>query len=511
MTSDATENEYITAVYRRLRAYLKKKARLDRTQEQQASGIQLNDDQLALVRNKDQVLAPLKELEALAAHFASLSAKEQKLNDKVKDIEAIDGLIEAQEAQKIGQSMFLEEIKSPGVPEGSGQCIGQGIGKELVWMLVRFLRHASITRHVPTGQAAYDAAVERVLQQVYEADLMAVNVVEKLYMGVDECIDESETVTYRQMRQQIELQTQQLQQEHQEQMNPETKEALMQTKEQPTHLPSHTVESALQHHLLGPSHPPQSLQAMSMVPATLTTLDNNTYGMETPQVSSMQQMAYGKTTVGAPVSAMSATAAITPGAEGVGLVGGVSMGVNDNKLRRPYERISFLNKSEIEDTPLKDSIETNYPQVPMDTLKNVLYNHYPVEGGVFSAPMHYGMPVAPSLSSVSWEESHAMNHPTAVHWSPEKHTPLVSFEVPPTENTVRMDGQNRSVPKNKGRGRGRGQGHGENRLRGTFYGRNNEHLGRGRRIKEGFEHKDQMNLGISKKDTYGIEQNFRNG
>lgn len=152
----------------------------------------------------------------------------------------------------------------------------------------------------------------------------------------------------RQMRQQIELQTQQLQQEHQEQMNPETKEALMQTKEQPTHLPSHTVESALQHHLLGPSHPPQSLQAMSMVPATLTTLDNNTYGMETPQVSSMQQMAYGKTTVGAPVSAMSATAAITPGAEGVGLVGGVSMGVNDNKLRRPYERISFLNKSEIE-------------------------------------------------------------------------------------------------------------------------------------------------------------------
>ncbi|CCJ31442.1 unnamed protein product [Pneumocystis jirovecii] len=60
---------------------------INRTQEQQASGIQLNDDQLALVRNKDQVLAPLKELEALAAHFASLSAKEQKLNDKVKDIE----------------------------------------------------------------------------------------------------------------------------------------------------------------------------------------------------------------------------------------------------------------------------------------------------------------------------------------------------------------------------------------------------------------------------------------
>ncbi|KAG5519009.1 hypothetical protein PMAC_002540 [Pneumocystis sp. 'macacae'] len=147
MAGEAAENEK-RSVWRSICAQLTGQARLDRTDAQQAAGARLNADQLALLRNRDQILAPLRELEALAAQFASLGAAR------------------------------------------TADC-----GTALVWMLVRFLRHASITRHVPTSDAVYNAAVERVLEQVYEADAAAVETVEKLYAGAPDCIEGCEGVT----------------------------------------------------------------------------------------------------------------------------------------------------------------------------------------------------------------------------------------------------------------------------------------------------------------------------
>lgn len=67
--------------------------------------------------------------------------------------------------------------------------------KEQVWTLVKFLKYASLTRHTPTNDAEYNRTVEKVLQMVYEADENSIQVVEKLYEGSEELIEESERVT----------------------------------------------------------------------------------------------------------------------------------------------------------------------------------------------------------------------------------------------------------------------------------------------------------------------------
>ncbi|KAG5436997.1 hypothetical protein PCANB_001272 [Pneumocystis canis] len=386
LSSLSGENQYISIIYKRLRAYLKKKTRLDKLEKQwENDQTQLNEDQRMLLRNKDQILAPLRELEMLAKQFITISQTTTpfiKENEKLEKISL--PLIKDKENDK--------EIKNV-----------QEFGR--IRILVGFLKHASMTRYKPTERIEYNIAIERVLQQIYEADEMAIDVIEKLYIGSNEYIDQSETITYRQIKQQIESQLQ-------------------------------------------------------LEPTISIPLNASTYILNTSSEQKMYDQASN--------SIQNVT----------------KMGSNES-----------VN---ITGTSLKDPLVTNYTQVSMNTLPNVSYNHYPTERCVFSPSVHYGMS---NPLPMTWE-SYDTNHPNSTHWNLEKQGPLTSFETQTEEKTRRIKMPDNFVSESKN------QGHGEYYGRGSLYNRNNEYFGRGRR-KKGFENKSQMNFKMSKKNTHGMDKNFR--
>lgn len=128
----------------------------------------MNKDQLALLQNKDQVLYPLKELEELWRQFSLLMEQEKEVKEK-----------EIERAKEIAMNEAQEKKEE----------------KEQIRTLVRFLKYASLTRHTPTNDIEYNQAVEKVLQMLYKADENSIQVVEKLYEGSEEQIEECERIT----------------------------------------------------------------------------------------------------------------------------------------------------------------------------------------------------------------------------------------------------------------------------------------------------------------------------
>ncbi|KAG4302416.1 hypothetical protein PCK1_001252 [Pneumocystis canis] len=399
------KNEYLSVIYKRLRAYLKKKSRLDRLEQWNQED--LNEDQRTFLRNKDQVLAPLRELEMLARQLIALSQAQQAQMLPVEPTRPV-------------QLTQLGSIQAE--DPSNGLLTDQPVEKEVletgrVRILVGFLKHASIIRHTPTPQMDYNAAVERVLQQVYEADEISINIVEKLYRGSDEYIDQSQTVTYRQMKQHIESQW------------------------QPEPTPS----------------PPLNTDTYAFHPSESRDYDS-------ADLRSNESMIPGK---------------------------------------KMYEHISFLNKSEIEGTSLKESLATHhYTPIPMNPLTDVPYSPHSAERGVFTSSGPYGLS---NSRPTTWEPygTHPLN---AGRWDLEKQEPLTSFEAQSEGKTRRMNLPGHLAPENKGRERGSG----DYSHREALYHRNNEYIGRGRR-KKGFENKGSNTFErYNKKGTRGMESTFSN-
>ncbi|KTW26627.1 hypothetical protein T552_02636 [Pneumocystis carinii B80] len=318
-------SEYSDILYKRLRTYHKKKQRLERLQEkfEGPEREKLNKDQLALLQNKDQVLYPLKELEELWRQFSLLMEQEKEVKEK-----------EIERAKEIAMNEAQEKKEE----------------KEQIRTLVRFLKYASLTRHTPTNDIEYNQAVEKVLQMLYKADENSIQVVEKLYEGSEEQIEECERITYKYMKEQIEQKAEEIQK---------------------------TVEYKLE------ESPRQ--QKMS------------SYNLQ----ESLEQMTFNKL-----------SKVVSP---------------CNKKSGGPYERINFLNESEIEGLSLKDPLTTNYTRGSMDTLTNVLYNHYPVNNNMFSATSmtHYHEMQNPT--SVSWKEPR-LNHQNTSHWNTERRSPLTNHK-----------------------------------------------------------------------------------
>ncbi|EMR09245.1 hypothetical protein PNEG_02579 [Pneumocystis murina B123] len=221
--------------------------------------------------------------------------------------------------------------------------------KEQVRTLVLFLKYASLTRHTPTNDAEYNRAVEKVLQMVYEADENSIQVVEKLYEGSEEQIEESKRITYKYMKEQIEQKAEEMQKSFEYRLE----------ESQQQKMPSYNLQESL------------------------------------------EQMTFNKP-----------SKVISP---------------SNKKTRGPYEKINFLNESEIEGLSLKDPLTTNYTRGSMDALTNALYNHYPVNNNMFSVASmtHYHEMQNPT--SVSWKEPR-LNHQSTQHWSTERRSPLPNHE-----------------------------------------------------------------------------------
>lgn len=100
---------------------------------------------------------------------------------------------------------------------------------------------------------------------------------------------------------------------------------------------------------------------------------------------------------------------------------------SNKKARGPYERINFLNESEIEGLSLKDSLTTDYSAGSMDSLTNTLYNHYPVNNNMFSMASMGHYHEMQNSTSVSWKEPR-LNHQSTQHWSTERRSPLPNHE-----------------------------------------------------------------------------------
>ncbi|OLL26059.1 hypothetical protein NEOLI_002286 [Neolecta irregularis DAH-3] len=177
------KHPFLEVINKRIRALQKKKVRIDQYQALDVSV--LNKDQLLLLEHKDQILAPLKELQELLKQIEVSDKEEQEFY--------------ARKFRRVHSEYDekLRAVKKEGFKEGIGQ----------VASLVQFLRHASWTRATPSNNVGEDAAVERVLTIVYEGGEAAVNHVNSLATGKDQLIEGIEgnvKITWARMKEMVE-------------------------------------------------------------------------------------------------------------------------------------------------------------------------------------------------------------------------------------------------------------------------------------------------------------------
>jgi hypothetical protein len=126
----------------------------------------LNADQKDTLTRKDQVLAPLKELQALAEQISAVDADR----------------LAAQKSESAEREMVHEEAIR------SAKQAGYESGKELVHSLVSFLGYASVLRINPTEDQEYNEAAERLLSIFYESGPDSIEAAEHLKQASQECI-----------------------------------------------------------------------------------------------------------------------------------------------------------------------------------------------------------------------------------------------------------------------------------------------------------------------------------
>ncbi|KAK9314865.1 hypothetical protein V1524DRAFT_461914 [Lipomyces starkeyi] len=149
--------------------------RLDKYEEQAATpdAAKLNQDQLAALKSKDQVIYPLKELEDLSKSFKTLDEDQKK--QKIKDIKSHTAEVRA----------AADQARREALAEA----------REQICVLVKFLHVASWKRQFASTAASEveSAAFENLLSLIYAGDDAAVEAVYKLADGADELVDEGET------------------------------------------------------------------------------------------------------------------------------------------------------------------------------------------------------------------------------------------------------------------------------------------------------------------------------
>ena len=178
-TTEARKPIYIDPIQKRIRVLLKKKAKIDKLEElirDPEEAKKLNDDQREILKRKDQVLAPLKELQQLTEQLQELEVEETRA-------------VQASETTKAGQhAQAVADAKEHGREEG----------RQILTTLVAFLHHASVLRENPSTDAQLNEASERLLTLVYTAGETSVEAAERLAQESDELVDGTE-VSYKQV------------------------------------------------------------------------------------------------------------------------------------------------------------------------------------------------------------------------------------------------------------------------------------------------------------------------
>ncbi|ORY73923.1 hypothetical protein BCR37DRAFT_384644 [Protomyces lactucae-debilis] len=168
--TDSRPSPFLEPVQKRIRNYLKKKQKIDKLTEQSQDpheAVKLNADQKEILARKDQVLAPLKELQALAEQFSGIDIEHNL---------ALRAEADERNADKIAAVKAARE-------EGYNE------GKKLIESVVGFLGYASILRINPTEDQEYNEANERLLSIFYESGPASVEAAERLKEASDSCIE----------------------------------------------------------------------------------------------------------------------------------------------------------------------------------------------------------------------------------------------------------------------------------------------------------------------------------
>ncbi|BFZ55564.1 hypothetical protein PYCC9005_002605 [Savitreella phatthalungensis] len=170
---------YLELLQKRLRALMKKKGRLDRLDElahDVTKQARLNEDQRELLARRDQVLAPLREL--------------QQLSEQIRELERRAGFTrEATERER--KRKEADDIEA-------ARQEGRRDGEHVVKTLFAFLHHASILRESPSANASLNEAHERLLSIIYAADDTSLQAAKSLASKSEETVEGS-NVTYRQL------------------------------------------------------------------------------------------------------------------------------------------------------------------------------------------------------------------------------------------------------------------------------------------------------------------------
>ncbi|KAK9476278.1 hypothetical protein V1514DRAFT_337382 [Lipomyces japonicus] len=175
LSQEEIKNPYIEYISKRIRNLQKRKQRLDKIEEQAGSSdaAKLNADQLEALKSKDQVIAPLKELEELLKSF--------KVYDE-----------EGQNRKAIEQKNKAAEIKVA-VAKARTQAFLEA--RENIAVLVKFLHVASWKRQFDStvSSETESTTFETLLGLIYGGDDAAVDAIEKLTTGSDELVGENVT------------------------------------------------------------------------------------------------------------------------------------------------------------------------------------------------------------------------------------------------------------------------------------------------------------------------------
>ncbi|KAK9467207.1 hypothetical protein V1512DRAFT_262200 [Lipomyces arxii] len=176
------KNAYLETMQKRIRNLQKRKQRLDKYGEQAATpgAASLNQDQIAALKSKDQVIYPLKELEDLTKSFKAIDEEVQVQRIKEAKNHVLEIQAAATQAKKEAENEAHEKMKT----------------------LVKFLHVASWKRQFGSNASSQDEnkAFENLLSLIYLGDESAVEAAEKLSSGVDEPVDAETSFTYSKIK-----------------------------------------------------------------------------------------------------------------------------------------------------------------------------------------------------------------------------------------------------------------------------------------------------------------------
>lgn len=179
-TQEAKKSPYVEPIQRRIRAYLKKKQKIDQLTERSQDpeeAKKLNADQLEILARRDQVLAPLKELQGLAEQLADLDTQQSQLAAETD----------------------ASKLKSHAEAVSAAKAEGMQEGKKVLTSLISFLGYASVLRANPTPDSDFNNASEKLLTLVYTGGEESSQAAFNLESGSEDLVDGT-TISYKRIR-----------------------------------------------------------------------------------------------------------------------------------------------------------------------------------------------------------------------------------------------------------------------------------------------------------------------